>query len=162
MDVWKSESGQRKRKKLKRKNTTKYDTIAPRDDVNVIFPIDCNFPIVSTLLSKTENYFPQYFPAMFPLENCFLAFTFYMICASTAKHSFPPIFHQVLAFPRWLFVRVDYYEVKFCQKETNRQKYPFFKIPQSNKKLFCIYSDGFRKKLNLVPSYVFLIDYRKN
>ena len=91
MDVRKSESGQRKRKKLKRKNTTKYDTIAPRDDVNVIFPIDCNFPIVSTLLSETENYFPQYFPAMFPLENCFLAFTFYMICASTAKHSFPPI-----------------------------------------------------------------------
>ena len=55
MDVRKSESGQRKRKKLKRKNTTKYDTIAPRDDVNVIFPIACNFPIVSTLLSETEK-----------------------------------------------------------------------------------------------------------
>ena len=51
-------------------------------------------------------------------QNYFISFVYQLL--STALQS---TFNYVLAFPQWLFVPVENYQIKFCQIENN----PFFK-----------------------------------
>ena len=63
---------------------------------NIIFPIGCNFPIVSTQLCqisalwKIKITFPNVFLLYLRVKNCFPALL-YIICGSAAERNFTPI-----------------------------------------------------------------------